>query len=111
MAKPAVLTRSDEMIMVCILVLRDQAFSTTIMAELTKRARKRVTVGSLWVALDVLAGRGLVGKESRKNPDRKGGRPRVYYTVTELGKKSLKKTRDAEIRLWKGVPELLDSVK
>jgi DNA-binding PadR family transcriptional regulator len=111
MSKPIVLTRADEMLLVCILVLEQNAFSTTIKSELYKRARKRVTVGSLWVALDALTERGLVEKESRKNPDRKGGRPRVYYAVTELGLKSLKKTREMDARIWKNVPELPISVK
>lgn len=111
MPKPTVLTRADEMLLVCILVLEQSAFSTTIKAELYKRARKRVTVGSLWVALDALTERGLVEKEARKNPDRKGGRPRVYYALTEIGLKSLKKTRDTDAKLWKNVPELPISVK
>jgi len=109
MARPTVLTRADEMLLVCILVLSPDAFSTTIKQELYKRARKKVTVGSLWVALDALAERGLVKKESRPNPERKGGRPRVYYDVTTLGRKSLKKARDTDAKLWKNVGDDLFS--
>lgn len=111
MTKPVVLTRADEMLMVCILVLDQHAFSTTIKTELYRRTRKKVTVGSLWVALDTLADRGLVEKESRKSPDHKGGRPRVYYALTETGLKSLRKTRETDRKLWKNVPELGDSMK
>ncbi|MDE2995256.1 MAG: helix-turn-helix transcriptional regulator [Bacteroidota bacterium] len=109
--RPILLTRADEMLLVSILVLNENAFSTTIKQELYQRMRKRISVGSLWVALDQLAGRGMVEKEPRKNPDRKGGRPRVYYRVTALGKKSLKKTRDMDAKLWKGVKDLLENVK
>lgn len=101
--RPLLLTRADEMLLVCIRVLGDDAFSTTIRQEMYRRVHKRISVGTLWVALDQLAARGLVTKEARKNPDRKGGRPRVYYDLTTLGWKSLQKTRDMEERLWKGV--------
>lgn len=103
--KASALTRADEMLLVCIWVLGPDAFSTTIKQELYRRVRKRITVGSLWVALDQLAAKGMVEKESRPNPDRKGGRPRVYYTLTTAGRNSLKKTRDLDARLWKNVPD------
>jgi len=106
--KPIVLTRADEMLLVCIFVLDGDAFSTTIRQEMAKRARKKITVGSMWVALDQLTERGLVEKESRKNPDRKGGRPRVYYSLTLLGRKSLKKTRETDARLWRRVPDPME---
>lgn len=101
--RPLMLTRADEMLLVCILVLGEEAFSTTIKQEMYRRVRKRISVGTLWVALDQLAARGLVTKEARKNPDRKGGRPRVYYGLTTVGRNSLKKTRELQERLWKGV--------
>lgn len=109
--RPILLTRADEMLLVCILVLDENAFSTTIKQELYRRMRKRISVGSLWVALDQLAGRGMVDKEQRKNPDRKGGRPRVYYQVTSLGKTSLSKTREMDTKLWKGAHDFLETVK
>ncbi len=100
------LTRADEMLLVCILVLGNDAFSTTITSELHRRTRKRITVGSLWVALDQLATKGLIEKQNRPNPDRKGGRPRVYYFLTKEGLTALRKTRDVQTKLWKGVPDL-----
>ncbi|MGB1048684.1 MAG: PadR family transcriptional regulator [Rhodothermales bacterium] len=109
--KPLVLTRADEMLMVCILALDGDAFSTTIRHEMASRARKKITVGSLWVALDQLAERGLIEKESRKNPDRKGGRPRIYYSLTPVGRKSLKKTREMDARLWRRVPDPMENAK
>jgi DNA-binding PadR family transcriptional regulator len=109
--KPIVLTRADEMLLVCIFVLDGDAFSTTIRQEMISRARKKISVGSLWVALDQLAERGLLEKESRKNPERKGGRPRVYYSVTSLGRKSLKKTRELDARLWRRVQDPMENTK
>lgn len=94
------------MLLVCITVLGDDAYSTTIRAELQDRAGKKVTVGSLWVSLDNLAERGYVRKRSVENTTRKGGRPRVYYNVTPRGLRALERARQFQERLWKGVPDL-----
>lgn len=100
------LSRADEVLLLCIAVLGDDAFSTTIRTELQERAGKKVTVGSLWVSLDNLAERGLLRKRSVPNETRKGGRPRVYYRVTPRGIRALQRAREFQERLWKGVPEL-----
>lgn len=105
MARPSVLTRADEMLLVCILVLEPDAFSTSIQRELHKRTRKKLTAGSLWVALDALTERGFVEKTTRSNPERKGGRPRVYYAVTHAGQQSLQKTKEMDRKLWKNVSD------
>jgi len=100
------LSRADEVLLISIVVLGDDAFSTTIQEELLRRAGKKLTVGSLWVSLDNLAERGLVRKRSAENPTRKGGRPRIYYSVTPRGVRALRRARDFQERLWKGVSDL-----
>lgn len=102
------LSRADEMLMISIVVLGEDAYSTTIRSELQTRAGKKVTVGSLWVSLDNLAERGYVRKRSAPNPGRRGGRPRVYYRITPRGVRALQRARTFHERLWKDVPDLED---
>jgi PadR family transcriptional regulator len=98
------LTLSDETLLISVHCLGEEAFSTSILEELARRAEKRVTVGSLWVSLDGLADRGYV----RKNPRRgeSGGRPRVYYVLSPKGRRALKRSRELHERVWAGVPPL-----
>ena len=100
------LSRADEILMLCILVLAQDAYSTTIRAELASRAKKKITVGSLWVSLDQLADRGYIRKKASKNEHRHGGRPRIYYHLTPRGVRALERSREYQKALWKGVPEL-----
>ncbi len=71
-----------------------------------RRAGKKLTVGSLWVSLDNLAERGFVRKRSAEHPNRKGGRPRIYYRVTPRGVRALQRARDFQKQLWEKVPDL-----
>ena len=100
------LSRADEILMICIVVLGDEAFSTTLRAELAKRAGKKITVGSLWVSLDQLAERGLVRKRTAKGENKRGGRPRIYYRLTPRGVRALERAREFQKKLWKNVPDL-----
>ncbi len=90
------------------MVLGNDAYSTSIMAEMVSRAQKKVTVGSLWVSLDQLALRKIIEKRSVKNEDQQGGRPRIYYRLTRLGLDQLKQLQQYHLRVWNDVP-VLDS--
>ena len=92
--------------MVIIMHLGEDAFSTTIRNEAATRARKKITVGSLWVSLDNLVSRGFIRKKTVANPNGKGGRPKVYYKLTKSGTQALKRTRLFQEKLWKGVIDL-----
>jgi DNA-binding PadR family transcriptional regulator len=99
------LTRADEILLVAVLCLGDDAYSTTIRDEVDRRSGKSVTVGSLWVSLDHLAGGGYLRKASRRMPGSKGGRPRIYYRLTPKGVRALRRVREEQARLWEGVPD------
>ena len=99
------LTRADEILLVAVLCLGDDAYSTTIREEVARRSGKSVTVGSLWVSLDHLADGGYLRKGSRRVPGSKGGRPRVYYRLTPKGVRALKRVREEQARLWENVPD------
>jgi len=104
------LSRADEILMIAIVVLADDAYSTTIRQELSVRAKKKITVGSLWVSLDQLAVRGYIRKKATKSESRHGGRPRIYYRLTPRGLRALQRARVYQKKLWEGVPSL-DSYK
>lgn len=100
------LSRADEILLVAVLCLGDDAYSTTIREEVGRRAGKSVTLGSLWVSLDHLAGGGYLRKSPRRAEDSRGGRPRIYYRLTPKGVRALKREREQQERLWDGVPDL-----
>lgn len=100
------LSRADEILMIAIVVLGDNAYSTTIKQEISSRARKKVTVGSLWVSLDQLADKGLIRKKQAETTGGRGGRPRVFYRLTPRGLRALIRVREYQEKLWKDVPDL-----
>jgi PadR family transcriptional regulator PadR len=57
-----ILTRSDEILMLAILRLKNEAYGVSIIKEVQARTEKKLTFGSLWVSMDILHKRGLVKK-------------------------------------------------
>ena len=100
------LSRADEILMVSIACLGKHAYSTRILEEMSSRGGKKITVGSLWVSLDQLTGKGYVRKTPAPDESRHGGRPRVYYRLTPKGVRILGRMRQFQKELWKGVPRL-----
>lgn len=106
MAAAKQISRADEILMIVVVVLGENAYSTTIRQELYRRARKKVTVGSLWVSLDQLAERGYIRKRVAAKESGRGGRPRVFYAVTKRGIKSLERAQVLQKKIWMGVADL-----
>ncbi len=92
--------------MVTIACLAENAYSTTILSEISRRGEKIITVGSLWVSLDQLAERGLIRKKTAPDEARRGGRPRVYYRLSPRGVRTLLRMKKFQETLWKGSPNL-----
>ena len=102
-----VLSRSDEILMLSILRLKDQAYGVTIVKDVFERSGKKLTFGSLWVSLDILHRRGYVAKKMADPTPERGGRSKIYYSLTRRGIKALQEAREFQRSLWKGIPEVL----
>lgn len=98
------LTRSDEMLLLAIWRLRDNAYGVTIINEIGGRTGKKLSFGALWVSLDVLAKKGLLSKMLSDPSPERGGKSKIYYRLTPKGVVALQETRELENRLWKGIP-------
>ena len=99
-----ILSRADEVLMLAILRLAGNAYGVTIIKEIEERTGKKLTFGGLWVSLDILSKRGYVDKQMADPTPQRGGRSKIYYSLTREGTKALEATRECNDALWKGVP-------
>ena len=102
-----ILSRADEILLLAILRLKDKAYGVTIVDEVESRTGKTLTFGSLWVSLDILYKRGLVHKRMADATSARGGRKKIFYTVTKDGLLALERTRLFQNEIWRGVPSLI----
>ncbi len=100
-----VLSRADEILLLTILRLEDDAYGVSIVREVHTRTGKKLKPGGLWVSLDILAKRGLISKSMGDPTPQRGGRSKIYYTLTHSGLEALKRVEEFNRSLWDGMQE------
>ena len=103
-----VITRSDEILLLAILRLGDNAYGVTIRQQVFKTTGKKLTFGSLWVSLDILHRKGLVEKKMADPTPQRGGRGKIYYSLTPAGWMALRRVQKFQKKLWQGVASLIE---
>ena len=106
-----VLSRADEILLLAILRLKDNAYGVSIVKEVEQRTGKKLKLGGLWVSLDILAKRGLVGKRLGDPIPKRGGRSKIYYSLTPAGLRALERVNEFNQSLWKGIGEVIKDSK
>ena len=107
-----IITRLEEAILIAILKLDHNAYGVTINKKVSESLKKSYSMGALYFSLDQLLRKGFVRKTTKAFYQKKGGRSRTYYSLTNRGKKALEEVRIHQKSLWDGVPELaLDAKK
>lgn len=98
------LSRSEEMVLLAVWTLQDEAYGVTIRHYLTKVTGGMWSVGAVYVPLERLARRGYVAsRQSDPTPER-GGRRKRYYRLTPRGVRILQEMWRIEQVLWEGFP-------
>ena len=93
----------EQMILLAVLRLGDEAYALAVLRELDARAGRRLSRGALYKTLDRMERKGYVRwSQEAATPDR-GGHPRRLFEVTAEGIEVLRVSREALERLWAGL--------
>lgn len=96
----------EEIVMLTVGILYNDAYGVSIKKEIEQRLRRNVSVGALQSALRRLEDKGyLTSREGEKTQER-AGRPKCYFTITALGKRALEHTKNTRDNLWKALPKM-----
>src|SRR5262245_35412718 len=93
----------EQLILLAILRLDDNAYGVTIRAELAERARRTVAPGALYTALERLETKKLISSRMSDPTPQRGGRAKRHVTVTAAGLKALNRSLRAYERLLDGL--------
>jgi len=102
-----ILSRSEEILLLTILRLGDNAYGVSIAKEIGRRTGKPMKLGALWVSLDIAHQKGLVSKRTGDPTPQRGGRRKIFYRLTPEGFEALENARELSRALWRGLPESL----
>lgn len=96
----------QELVLLTILVLGENAYGVTIQDELGVRTGRKISRGALHTALTRLDEKGFIQSEYGGATAERGGRRKRFYQVTNLGTKALEESKNLRDELWSEVPAI-----
>jgi PadR family transcriptional regulator, regulatory protein PadR len=97
----------EQLVMLAVLQLEDEAHAARIREAIEDGARRRVTRGALYATLDRLTGKGFVDWQVEESTPARGGIPRRRFRVTREGLAALRHSYNAVRTLSRGLESVL----
>ncbi|MBV8891376.1 MAG: PadR family transcriptional regulator [Acidobacteria bacterium] len=85
MSKALTLGGLEQLVLLAILRLQDQAYGVSIRTEIAERTGRRISPGALYTTLDRLEDKGALRSRVGDPSPERGGRAKRYYSVTASG--------------------------
>ena len=102
----ALLSRIEEILLLAILKLKDQAYGIAIRRQVEKDTGITWLSEAIYAPLSRLKDKGYIEPKKAQGSTEKGGRPRIYYRLTPSGLDRLISAQEFNKVLWYGVPNL-----
>lgn len=96
----------EQLILLAILRLGEDAYGVTIRTELAERGGRNVAPGALYTTLERLEAKGVITSRMGDPTPQRGGRAKRYVTVTAAGMQALTRALQAYERLLDGLDVL-----
>ena len=100
------ITRTEELILLSILQLREDAYLVAIQDHLSKITEKKISLTSVHLPLSRLEKNGLVEGSLGEATAVRGGRRKKIYTITKFGFEALEEHKRINDALWRDYRKL-----
>jgi DNA-binding PadR family transcriptional regulator len=97
----------EEIVLLTVGILHGNAYGVTVKDEIENRLNREVSVGALQTTLRRLESKGYLLSSHGDSSEPRGGRPKLYFTITAYGKRAIEYTRETRNELWKSLPDLI----
>ncbi len=100
------LSRSDELILLAVWKLRDDAYGASVLDYLQIRTSEEWSIAGVYAPLKRMASKGLLRSYTGLPTPERGGRRKRMYELTAKGVQALQLARSEYESMWVGVPSL-----
>jgi PadR family transcriptional regulator PadR len=93
----------EQIVVLALLRLGDQAYGVTVRQEIEFRTKRDVSIGAVYATLDRLERKGYVKSDLGEPTPERGGRSKRFFRVTTKGLAAVKRTQRALQRMTEGL--------
>ena len=97
----------EEIVILTIAILHNEAYGVSIKKEIESRLARSVSMGALHTALVRLEDKGYIKSFSGEETEERMGRPKKYFRLTAYGKKVMTYAKETRDQLWKAIPKVV----
>ena len=101
----------EEIVLLTVGVLYDEAYGVAIKEEIESRLKRKVSVGALQSALRRMEKKGYLKSREGEITKKRGGKPKRFFTITAYGKEALQYSKDVRSQLWDAIPKVALDLK
>ena len=105
-AMPDYLGEFEQLILLALARLGDEAYGVTIRQTLVERAGRRASFGAIYSTIRRLEAKGLVRSFKGEPESVRGGRAKKHVVLTARGRAALRASHSAIVRMAEGVSDL-----
>jgi DNA-binding PadR family transcriptional regulator len=107
MTEVSTLGEFEQVVLLAILRLADDAYAVTIRDEILRCTGRDVSRGSVYITLDRLETKGYLRSRLADSTPERGGRAKRYYALRPRAVEALREGRRALVALWRGLESVL----
>ena len=96
----------EQLVILAVVRLGDDAYGMTVRRELEERTKRAVSLGAVYATLDRLEAKGYIKSSKRKAGAERQGRAKRMFRVKPSGLTALRRTFECLERMRAGIPEL-----
>lgn len=95
----------EELLLLAIYALGDDTYGVPVQQYVERAAKRRVTIGSVYAALDRLERKGFVRGVTGDPTAVRGGKRKRHFSITPAGRRVLRDVRSVRESLWRAIEE------
>ena len=100
------LTRQEELLLLAIWRLKENAYGMAIKAQLEEFTESKWSFGAVYAPLSRILKKGMANSRKGEPTPERGGKSKVFYTLSTEGKKALMHVEKIHEASWQGLPSL-----
>ncbi|MEP0985461.1 helix-turn-helix transcriptional regulator [Ekhidna sp.] len=96
----------EELVLLTVGILYDNAYSVAIQHELNSQTGRKVSISSVHAAVYRLEEKGLLNSRMGEMSNERGGKRKRLFNISQAGKVALEKANELRNRLRNQIPEI-----
>jgi DNA-binding PadR family transcriptional regulator len=96
----------EELVLLTVAALGSDAYAVSIKEELANSAQRSVNISAVHSSLYRLEDKGFLSSQFGGASQKRGGKKKRYFSVTNAGLASLQEAKNLKEQLWRNVPQL-----